>query len=140
MPKSLLLVATVLLALTMGCREEPTAPSAAEAPAAPAAAVAPLVFRQVSAGAFHTCGVTVNDLAYCWGEAALGALGTGSSSVNQFHPVAVAGGLRFLSINAGTSHTCGITTDRLAYCWGNNSSGELGDGTTALRFAPVPPC
>lgn len=112
-------------------------PSEPERSPASAAVASALVFRQVSAGAYHTCGVTEDDLAYCWGEAGLGALGTGSTGGIEVHPVPVAGGHRFQSVNAGASYTCGITTDRLAYCWGVNSSGELGDGTTTIRFAPV---
>jgi alpha-tubulin suppressor-like RCC1 family protein len=48
----------------------------------------------------------------------------------------VAGGLRFLEVRAGDSHTCGITTANRAYCWGANNAGQLGDGTTTDR--PVP--
>jgi alpha-tubulin suppressor-like RCC1 family protein len=132
--------ALVVLSLA-GCGNDPVSPSVpvSAAPQLAAAASTPLVFAQVSAGAYHTCGVTVDDLAYCWGEGALGDLGTGSTDgLSQFHPVPVAGGLRFQSVSAGTIYTCGITTDRLAYCWGLNSSGELGDGTTTTRFAPVP--
>jgi alpha-tubulin suppressor-like RCC1 family protein len=31
-----------------------------------------------------------------------------------------------------------VTTDNLAYCWGINSEGQLGDGTTTNRLTPVP--
>jgi alpha-tubulin suppressor-like RCC1 family protein len=129
--------AGLLVALTPGCREPATAPSEAERAATPVALASALVFRQVSAGAHHTCGVTVDDRAYCWGEAGGGELGTGSSMVNQPHPVPVAGGHRFLSVSTGASYTCGLTTDRLAYCWGANTWGQLGDGTTMLKLAPV---
>jgi alpha-tubulin suppressor-like RCC1 family protein len=138
MPKAQFLVATALLGLATGCREEPTAPSVADAPAATAAAITALVFRQVSAGADHTCGVTLDHVAYCWGEGGLGELGTGPFPVNRSRPVRVIGGLKFLSVTSGAGYTCGITTARLAYCWGVNSSGELGDGTTTLRTSPVP--
>jgi alpha-tubulin suppressor-like RCC1 family protein len=41
-------------------------------------------------------------------------------------------------VNAGTSYACGLTTNRKAYCWGSNFTGQLGDGTRTTRFAPVP--
>lgn len=34
-------------------------------------------------------------------------------------------------------HTCGVTTANRAYCWGNNHSGQLGDGTGTTRLTPV---
>src|SRR4051812_41066816 len=55
--------------------------------------------------------------------------------------------LAFFQLDAGLSHTCGITTDNRAYCWGHNKnengaivygSGQLGDGTTMDRHQPVP--
>ena len=42
-----------------------------------------------------------------------------------------------VSAGAGGSHTCGMTTGGAAYCWGYNSYGELGDGTTTNRTSPV---
>jgi alpha-tubulin suppressor-like RCC1 family protein len=97
-----------------------------------------LAFRQVSAGENHTCGVTADDLAYCWGDNSLSQLGNGTYG-DQFcmdipdciaQPVAVAGGLRFRQLSAGAYHTCGVTTDYRAYCWGASESGLLGIGPT----------
>ena len=50
----------------------------------------------------------------------------------------VSGGLSFASVNAGGALTCGVTSDGDAYCWGENSSGQLGNGTTTDRHTPVP--
>jgi alpha-tubulin suppressor-like RCC1 family protein len=45
--------------------------------------------------------------------------------------------LAFSGMNAGRDYSCGLATDGRAYCWGGNSEGELGDGTTTGRLTPV---
>jgi alpha-tubulin suppressor-like RCC1 family protein len=45
--------------------------------------------------------------------------------------------LAFHQVSAGTAHTCGVTTSNLAYCWGANGGGQLGDGTHTRRLRPV---
>ena len=50
----------------------------------------------------------------------------------------VAGGPSFESITVGTSHACGLTPDGVAYCWGDNRYGQLGDGGTSFRQTPAP--
>lgn len=95
-----------------------------------------LNFSSISAGAYHSCGVTKAGKAYCWGENG-GRLGNGST-VDSSEPVAVSGSLTFASVSAGGSHTCGITTDGAAYCWGNNDRGQLGDNTQTSSNVPVP--
>jgi alpha-tubulin suppressor-like RCC1 family protein len=106
-----------------------------------------LAFRQVSAGEQHTCGVTVEDVVYCWGLNLLGELGIGTDTGPEIcpffdapcgtRPVRVGGGLAFREVSAeGSVHMCGVTTAKLAYCWGINSVGQLGDGTTQTRLRP----
>ena len=96
-----------------------------------------LVWSQVSAGGAHNCGVTQDGIAYCWGVNTIGQLGIRSDTGLIFKPAAVYGDFRFLSVSAGASHTCGLTLDRTALCWGNNSFGQLGDGGTVPRLAPT---
>src|SRR3989442_14066215 len=45
--------------------------------------------------------------------------------------------LIFAAIEAGSQHTCGVTTASSAYCWGSNDRGQLGEGTTTARSRPV---
>lgn len=114
--------------------DSPTAPALESA----TATSAPLSFRQVSAGRWHTCGVTTDDRAYCWGLGNRGQLGDGTTGYGrrQFVPIAVKGGHAFRQVSAGYDHTCAVTTTNQAFCWGWNG-GTLGDGTTMDRSVPV---
>jgi alpha-tubulin suppressor-like RCC1 family protein len=105
----------------------------------PVAVAGGLHFRQVSAAHSHTCGVTTDNRAYCWGYNGAGQLGNGMRSIDpQLTPVAVVGGLQFRQVSGGTQHTCGVTTDNRVFCWGQNSSGQIGDSTeVSLRLSPT---
>jgi alpha-tubulin suppressor-like RCC1 family protein len=43
----------------------------------------------------------------------------------------------FTQVAVGTSFTCALKSDQTVWCWGLNSSGQLGDGTTTNRNRPV---
>ena len=104
----------------------------------PVAVLGGHAFRQVTTGLYHSCGVTLNDRALCWGSNARGNLGNGTTAPGR-EPVPVAGSLRFRQVSAGWNYTCGVTTDDRAYCWGLNTFGELGDSTRKTqRLQPVP--
>jgi alpha-tubulin suppressor-like RCC1 family protein len=104
----------------------------------PTAVTGSLTFSQIAANYWHTCGLTTTGSAYCWGENAYGQLGTGDNSSHSA-PAAVSGGLTFTEISTSEgAHTCALTAAGAAYCWGNNGSGQLGDGTTTSRTVPTP--
>jgi alpha-tubulin suppressor-like RCC1 family protein len=129
---------SALVSAALGCREDAQSPTAPETEAAfNTTATHALSFSQASAGYEHTCGVTIGDLAYCWGANWGGQIGDGTNIERHLRPVRVAGGLRFREVNAGFFHTCGVTTDNLAYCWGLNLEGQLGDGSSTTRETPV---
>ena len=55
-------------------------------------------------------------------------------------PVVVSGGLTFASVSAGRTndaYICGVTPIGVAYCWGSNNYGELGNGTATFKATPV---
>ncbi len=97
---------------------------------APVAVSGGRTYTALVAGWSHTCGLVSGGTAYCWGDNQFGQLGDGTSGTNRTSPVAVSGGRTFTALVAGGSHTCGLATGGTAYCWGGNSSGQLGDGTT----------
>src|SRR2546423_19226 len=95
-----------------------------------------LTFAQVDAGNSHSCGVTVVGAAYCWGTNGNGQLGDGTFQ-SRSTPTPVIGAFIFSEVSAGGHHSCGITTtNRLNYCWGLNSDGQLGNGT--FMSSPTP--
>lgn len=99
-------------------------------------------FASLSAGAAHTCGVTAQGRALCWGANHRGQLGDGrggddTAGANREAPVPVAGSTAFARVFAGATHTCALTADGGAWCWGDNAAGQLGDGTTQRRTSPV---
>ncbi len=126
----------------MGCGEDAESPTGPQEPGTPAlatgTAASPLVFRSVSAGDTHTCGVTTDNRAYCWGHNFVGQLGDGTRT-DHYRPAPVVGGLRFRNVSVGPDHSCGVTTDDRAYCWGYAGFGKLGDGTNStITPQPVP--
>ena len=104
---------------------------------APRAVAGGLNFTRVTVGEAHSCGEAKSKRAYCWGTNANGQLGDGTTVNRQLSPVPVVGGLSFAQLSAGGFHTCGKTVASLAYCWGTNFDGTLGDGTTNSTNRPV---
>jgi alpha-tubulin suppressor-like RCC1 family protein len=104
---------------------------------APTAVTGALVFSRLTAGNWHTCGVTTAGAAYCWGYNEGGRLGSGVATSFVAIPTAVAGGLLFTNLSAGSDHSCGVTTGSVAYCWGNNDFGQLGNPILTDRLAPT---
>lgn len=96
--------------------------------------------QTISGGEHHTCALTLDGRAYCWGDGSKSQLGNGSNS-SRNRPVAVSdpddGPVHFASISAGGGHTCALTIDGKAYCWGLNGDGELGIGATGAQNKPV---
>jgi prepilin-type N-terminal cleavage/methylation domain-containing protein len=97
--------------------------------------------KNIDTGDWHTCAVASDDKAYCWGSDMDGVLGNAGSFVDNYTPLLVdtgaLAGKTVKSVTTGTSHTCAIASDDKAYCWGANSFGQLGDGTTDSSEVPV---
>jgi alpha-tubulin suppressor-like RCC1 family protein len=91
----------------------------------------------VSAGGEHSCYLSTSGTVRCWGANTSGQLGDGSTT-RRLTPVLVQALDNVKEISAaGVSHTCALKNDGTVWCWGSNSSGELGDGTFTNRLAPV---
>ena len=135
----------ILVALAISACEQPVVPRTGVATLDDAGSDA---FVAVSAGREHTCALTADGSAFCWGSNEFGQLGVVADTTTCFRedrpiackrqPVAVVGGLKFQKIRAGRAHTCGLAVDNHIYCWGDNLQGQLGDPSVRRTSVPVP--
>ncbi|MDP3630642.1 MAG: prepilin-type N-terminal cleavage/methylation domain-containing protein [Actinomycetota bacterium] len=97
--------------------------------------------KSISANSNHTCAIASDNQAYCWGSNTYGSLGD-SSTTSRSVPVAVStvgilSSKTLKSIATGERHTCVIASDNQAYCWGDNTYGQLGNNSTTQSLVPV---
>ncbi len=102
-----------------------TVPSAVPVPVQAAGGAA---WSSVVAGYFHACAVRPNGAAFCWGANNNAQLGDGTTVFASSTPQPVQGGRTFEQLVAGSDHTCGLTADGAAWCWGNNQLKQIGTG------------
>jgi alpha-tubulin suppressor-like RCC1 family protein len=83
------------------------------------------------------CRLLSSGQAACWGPNTFGAVGDGTNT-NRTVPTTVSGGVVFASLARSYGHhQCALTAAGAAYCWGMNTAGQLGDGTTTHRNVPT---
>lgn len=91
----------------------------------------------VDAGASHACGIRVDQTLACWGANLRGQIGN-ADNTDQKSPVdVVVTGASWLSVSAGSEFSCAVTTDHRLYCWGLNTSRQLGNGLATSSNVPV---
>jgi alpha-tubulin suppressor-like RCC1 family protein len=82
--------------------------------------------------------VQTDGSVWTWGANTSGQLGTGGASSQLSNvPLSVPGLAGFSAITEGAYHVVALTSDGTVWAWGDNAYGELGDGTTVMRFSPV---
>ena len=86
---------------------------------------------RVSAGRNHACGLNSAGKAFCWGQDLFFQLGGGDSlRDNSSTPIPIKSSLAFSQISAGGDHTCALSGTGTAVCWGDNTQGQIGKGTS----------
>lgn len=93
----------------------------------------------IAAGLAHACAVRMNGGVLCWGDNANGQLGNGVGGAGMAAdtPVTVSGLVDAVGVAAGLNHACALKQDGSAVCWGSNSAGQLGDGSTTVHNTPT---
>ena len=95
-------------------------------------------FIAVAAGSDHSCALSSGGAMKCWGDNASGAIGNGTLTLVIDSPSDVVGlSSGVTAITAGQFHSCALVTGGGVKCWGKNLDGQVGDGTTTQRNAPV---
>ena len=93
----------------------------------------------ITAGLDYTCALTSPGGVKSWGDNGMGKLGD-RTLTDRYTPVDVFGltsGVAGVTASDSLGHTCAVTSGGAVECWGDNAFGELGDGTTNNRYAPV---
>ena len=97
----------------------------------------------VSLGEHHTCALMNTGSVKCWGTGSGGAIGDGTTTQRETPVNVLSNGAGsapltgVVSVSAGDHHTCALMNTGSVKCWGQNSNGQLGDGTTIHRSTPV---
>jgi alpha-tubulin suppressor-like RCC1 family protein len=109
----------------------------------PSSAATPISTTALDGGGLTSCAVRTGGAAYCWGDNSFGQIGDGTTA-SRVAPTLVSGGYTWSTIStfrhtysSGYATTCGVTTTGTGYCWGGNSNGTVGDGSTTQRTTPT---
>ena len=93
--------------------------------------------KAVSAGELFSLAIGSNGDIYAWGVNSSGQLGDGTTNGQLTpEPIALPGGVTATAVSAGTDFSLAVGSDGNVYTWGDNTWGELGDGTGVGHLAP----
>ncbi len=92
---------------------------------------------EVGAGLAHNCNINTDESVSCWGANANGQLGNGST-IDSLSATLVKNLTKAHALAVGANHTCILSgTSNIAWCWGENTYGQLGNDTTINNNVPV---
>jgi len=100
-----------------------------------------LSWTRIASGLSHTVALRSDYTVWGWGNNQLGQIGD-NTTINRSSPVQIAAtgqgsAFSFTSVSAGSTHSLALRVDGTLYAWGDNSSGQLGDGTYITRSSPT---
>lgn len=92
---------------------------------------------KLSVGSIHSCALTSSGGVKCWGANMNYEMGDGVTAGYRARPVDVANLSNVVQLSAGMNFTCAVTLAGGAKCWGQNTEGKLGKGSTSGATRPV---
>ncbi|MBW3553056.1 MAG: hypothetical protein KY466_06085 [Gemmatimonadetes bacterium] len=95
-------------------------------------------FAAIATGSAHACGVTTAGAIYCWGDLMNEFGFSFRTSTPRLLPDPATGPVTWAEVSAGNVHTCALTSDGRAFCWGGGGNGRLGNGVASNSGIPVP--
>ncbi len=138
-------LSSLLPAVLLASCGDPFGPKTQEDYLTPVLVSSTLTFTDIAASGHHTCAIATDGTTYCWGKNEYGELGTSAAMQTcdgsfpcTGTPVAVTGAPRFAAVVASQGHTCALTAEGKAYCWGFGLGGQLGSGSRTNSTTPVP--
>lgn len=94
-------------------------------------------WNSISAGDSYSLAIKNDGTLWAWGSNSNGKLGNGSPYINSLVPIQIGTASNWQSVKAGYDFSLAIKNDGTLWGWGNNSSGQLGNGTTADSSVPI---
>ena len=97
--------------------------------------------KDFTSNSYTTCAIASDDKVYCWGYGTDGSLGNGILS-NSSVPVAVdttgvLSGKSIVKLQSSYASICAMDDNDEIYCWGDGTTGEVGNGLNAITSSPV---
>jgi alpha-tubulin suppressor-like RCC1 family protein len=90
----------------------------------------------VASGSYHSCAIVKNGDVYCWGENSSGELGQGVVSPLGTAKRVLGLARPIVQLALGNKFSCALDVDRVAWCWGFNVAGQLGNSTFVSSSLP----
>lgn len=105
----------------------------------PVAVAGGYTYKMISTGEYQTCAIRTDDTLWCWGDSWEGQLGIGTSGSGAYSmvPVQVYGGGTWKTVQTSYYHTCALSKNDEAYCWGMTYYGGIGDGVVGFGVSPM---
>lgn len=94
-------------------------------------------WKMVSFANTSAVAVKTDGTLWTWGRNDQGQLGTGNTTNRSSPGTTAGGGTTWLRTAAGNNHIVAVRIDGSLWCWGRNTNGQLGDGSTTVRSSPV---
>ena len=94
-------------------------------------------WTSASAGSYHTAAIDTSGTLWAWGDNRAGQVGDNTTGTNRTLPVQISSDTDWVAVDSGSFHNLAIKADGSLWAWGQNTSGQLGQGNTANAASPV---